>query len=413
MSRISTSLVSQRAVEAMLRQQAKVSDTQSQISTGRRVLSPSDDPASASRVLGLNAALKTVQQYQDNAARAQSRLETEEGVLLSATNLLQRVNELTIQGNNATLTQKDSKAIGSEVKQLLDQLLSLANTRDSNGEYIFAGYQTGDRPFSNPAVGSYEYDGDLGQRQLQISPDRLVADGDNGFELFVDVATARVAEVTGVAATPAGAAAAISAGEITIEGGNGSGPVSLGAIPAAADPSERAAQLRDAINAVSSRTGVRAAVTDTGAGVALTAVGGSGITIASTTWPGPGPDPKTGLAPQSTPAASGKRNVFETLHQLATALENNAPVDRFIEDVQLALDNVIDTRTSVGARLNSIDSQLEVNADLELSIKSHRSNEEDLDYAEAIARFERQMTALQAAQQTYVKIKGLSLFNFM
>ncbi|MCP5407724.1 MAG: flagellar hook-associated protein FlgL [Chromatiaceae bacterium] len=407
MARISTMNITQRAIDAMLRQQAKVSDTQLQISTGRRVLTPSDDPASATRVLGLNRALETVQQYQSNIDRAKSRLETEEGVLEGATNLLQRVSELAVQGNNDTLSKSDTTAVAAEIHQLLDQLYSMANTQDSNGEYIFAGYQSGTKPFTNPAIGSYLYNGDLGQRQLQISPDRKVADGDNGFGLFVNVETSAFAKVTAVAVDVTDLTA-IADGDITIDGGNGNGPVSIGALTAAATEAERLQQLADAVNGVKESTGVRATINASGA-LELSVVGGSGITVAL----GAGAAAKSGLTAGSEPTTTIPRNVFETLHQLATELENDRPVDRYIGDVHLALESVINTRTAVGGRLNSIDEQQEVNADLELSLESHKSQEEDLDFAEAIARFERQMTALQAAQQSYVKIKGLSLFDYM
>ncbi len=113
------------------------------------------------------------------------------------------------------------------------------------------------------------------------------------------------------------------------------------------------------------------------------------------------------------PAVGFKRSIFETLDQLATELEANRPLDRFIGDIQYALENVLDVRTGVGSRLNALEEQHEVNADFDLVLQSHLSTEQDLDYAEAISRFERQMLALQAAQQSYVKIKSLSLFNFM
>jgi len=411
MSRISTLTISQRAIDAMLNQQAKVSNTQLQISTGRRVLNPADDPASASRILGLNQALETVQQYQSNIDRAQSRLETEEGILKSATNLLQRAGELAVQGNNDTLSRTDSRAIAVEVRQLLEQLYSMANTKESNGEYIFAGYQSGTAPFTNPAAGSYVYNGDLGERQIQISPDRRVADGDNGFGIFMNVETAPFATFTGGDATDL---TVIAAGDIKVDGGNGNGPLSIGVIPAAATVAERAQQLTDAVNSVSDRSGVRAKLNADGK-LELNLVGGSGISMVLAADAGP----KSGLTSTATATTvtaattSVPRNIFETLDQLATELENNQPVDRYIDDVHLALDGVISTRTSVGGRLNSIDEQQQVNADLELSLQNHKSAEEDLDFAEAIARFERQMTALQAAQQSYVKIKGLSLFNFL
>jgi len=300
MFRVSTLMMNERSLASMLDQQSKVFETQLQISTGKRILSPSDDPAGASRVLRLTGAIETVRQYQSNADRAEARLESEESTLGGASNLLQRVNELVIQGSNGILAQSDKAAIAVEVRQLLDELFGLANTRDSGGEYIFAGYQTGNVPFSRGAAG-FTYNGDVGQRKLQISADRQVADGDNGYDLFMNVST------------------------------------------------------------------------------------GSGA----------------------------KRSMFDTLDQLATTLEGGGAVDPYITDVQLALESVITTRTSVGARLNTIDEQKQVNDGIELVMETHRSKEEDLDYAEAIARFERQQIALQAAQQTFVKVQGLSLFNFL
>jgi flagellar hook-associated protein 3 FlgL len=399
-------MISERAVAAMLDQQNKVSTTQLQLSSGRRVQSPADDPASAARILDLSGAIERNQQYQNNGDRAQARLEREEAVLIGVGNLLQRANELTVQGNNDVLGESDTQAIAAEMRQLLNELFSLANTRDSNGEYLFSGYQSNTRPFEKiPGVG-FNYLGDLGQRMLQISPDRQIADGNQGYEVFMDIATYPVANV---ASSPATAFTAIAAGDITIDGGNGNGPVSLGAIPPAADAVERAAQLRDAINSIYSQTGV-SVENDTNTTLNLTAVGGDGLTI---NMAGSASTVTTGLTSGTYLVSSSIRNIFETLDQVSTQLENNGRLDRYIGDIQLALENILEVRSNVGGRLNAIEEQHEVNEDIELVLQAHISEEQDLDYAEAITRFERQMTALQAAQQSYVKIQSLSLFNFI
>lgn len=407
MIRISTQMITERSLSSMLRQQSDLSETQLQLSTGRRVLTPADDPASATRVLGLNGAVDTLSQYQSNIDRLTSRLETEEGALDGMTNLLQRVRELTVEGSNDVLTTSDKTAIAAEIRQLGDQLFSMANSRDSGGEYVFAGYQSGTQPFSRN-LGVYSYNGDSGQRELQIASDRTVADGDNGFDTFMNIATGPIATVSVAAPT---AVTAITAGDITIDGGNGNGPISIGALPLAADPAERATQLRDAINAASGQTGVTAesntAPPDT---LTLTAVGGAGVVV---NIAGTASTANTGLTAGTTAPVTSKRSVFETLDQLATDLEAGNSVGRYITDVQLAMDNIIDVRTTVGARLNAIEEQQTVNEDLKLNLETHRSEEQDLDYTSAISRFESQMTALQAAQQAFVKVKGLSLFNYL
>ncbi len=305
MDRISSYMISQRALHAILGQQSSLAETQLQLATGKRAINPSDDPASAARVLDLNRAIATVQQYQSNANTAKGRLELEDSVLSGATDLLHRAGELAVQGNNDTLSPSDKKAIATEVRQLLDQMVSMANAKNSSGEYVFSGYQADTRPFSLEASGRYGYNGDMGQRRIQIAPDRQLADGDNGYDVFVDIETG----------TPG--------------------------------------------------------------------------------------------------AVDGKRSVFETLQQLATELESDNSVGRYISDLQMALDNVLETRGKVGARLNAIDRQLDVNADLELTLETRRSEEQDLDYLEAIARFERQKLALEAAQKSFAHIKDFSLFNYL
>jgi len=284
----------------MMRQQTKVSDTQEQLSTGRRILAPSDDPAAAARVLNYNQAIANVEQYQDNVGRARSRLEQEESLLSGVGDALIRAKELAVQGNSDSLNVDNKKALAAEVNELLDHIYGIANTRDASGDYIFAGYQSGSQPFTRPNNSTFTYQGDMGRRQLQISSDRMIADGDNGYDVFVDIET-----------------------------------------------------------------------------------------------------------------SSGKRNMFETLYQLATALENDQPVGSFIDDIGMALDSVLETRTTIGARINALDDQERVNDGVKLILQTHLSDEADLDYNEAITRLNQQSLVLQAAQQTYTEVKGLSLFNYL
>lgn len=397
MFRVSTKTMADHSVNAMLQQQALLSKTQLQLSTGKRILTPSDDPTGSVRVVDLKSAIGRVDQYQTNAQRASSRLEQEEGILFGVTNLLQRSHELAVQGNNtAVLTVSDTTAIAAEVRQLVYELESLANTRDASGDYIFSGYKSGAKPFTRTAIDTYTYSGDQGQRQLQISADRTIADGDNGFDLFVDVDTGPYASVTGIAAT---GFAAISDGDLTING------ISVGDIPAAADATERAGQIRDAINAISGITHVSADLATTTTVTLSSSAGDIDVVAAST--------PDTGLTTGTMPATTGKRNIMETLLQMVSALEANDSVDRYLNDIKLAMDKVSYIHSLVGARMNAIDEQVEVNTDIKLALETHLSSVEDLDYTEAISRFNRQTVALQAAQQAYVKVQGLSLFNFL
>jgi flagellar hook-associated protein 3 FlgL len=204
------------------------------------------------------------------------------------------------------------------------------------------------------------------------------------------------ATVTGVAAT---SFAAIADGDLTING------ISVGGIPAAADATERASQIVDAINAISDSTNVSAELA-TGSTVTLSSSDGDIAVVAASTA-------ATGLTTATTAATTGTRNVFETLLQLASTLESNGQVDRYLNDLTEAMDNISEVHSLVGARLNAVDEQNEVNADIKLVLEEHLSDVEDLDYTEAISRFNQQTVALQAAQQAYVKVQELSLFNYI
>ena len=185
--RISTQMMHRVAVNAILDRQSTLSHTQQQLATGKRIMTPAEDPAASSQALINSQRLSITDQYSINASRAFSRLQTEEGVLDAAVNSLQRVRELAVQGLNDSHGVDGRIAISIEVEERLAEMLDLANTKDGNGEYIFAGFQGATIPFVDAGGGVYNYQGDQGQRKLQISPTRQVATSDPGSNVFVDL----------------------------------------------------------------------------------------------------------------------------------------------------------------------------------------------------------------------------------
>jgi flagellar hook-associated protein 3 FlgL len=170
----------------MLDQQSRLQRTQMQLSTGKKILTPSDDPAAAARIIDLNQGIKQTEQYQSNINAARQRLTLEDGVLQNATSVLHKIKELGVQGLNATYSQSDRIAIAVEMEELNQHLVSLANTRNANGEYLFAGFKSATQPFGKDIsnVGAYAYAGDANSRAIQIASDRQVADGDPGINVF-------------------------------------------------------------------------------------------------------------------------------------------------------------------------------------------------------------------------------------
>ena len=304
--RISTSLLFRQGVNAIQKQQTGVAKTQLQVATGKRILTPADDPVGAKRVLDLNELLTLNGQYQRHAEAATRRLALEDTALEGIGNVLQRVRELTIQGHNGAYTDSDRQAIAAEVAERLDELLGLANSQDGNNEYLFAGDKVQTQPFARAAGGGFVYSGDNGQRQLPIGPGYQVAVGDPGSTVF------------------------------NIPNGNVFQSV------------------QNLIDAFHSSTGDEAG---------------------------------------------------------RARLSNE--VNRALSDLDQALENVRRVRAGVGARLNAIDNEKQANEDFSLHLKERLSQVQDLDYAEAISRLNQQLAGLQAAQQSFVRLQNLSLFNFL
>jgi len=109
----------------------------------------------------------------------------------------------------------------------------------------------------------------------------------------------------------------------------------------------------------------------------------------------------------------GISNMFAAVYDFVTDLEANAPPTTTITRLDSALDTVLNTRAAIGSRMNTIDNQRNANDSFNLVLKENRSTLEDLDYAEAVSRFEQQLLVLQASQQSFIKIEGLSLFNYL
>lgn len=186
--RISTSQIYNIATLGMGQAQAAVTKTQEQMATGKRVLSPADDPVAATTILKLNQELARTEQYKKNIDVADNSLSLEDSTLQTVVDLMQRMRELAVKaGNTAVLTSADYKSLAAEVDTRINELMNLQNTRNASGQYIFGGFQGDAAPFINKGGGNYEYVGDEGQLFLQASASVSVAVSDSGKKVFVDI----------------------------------------------------------------------------------------------------------------------------------------------------------------------------------------------------------------------------------
>ena len=195
--KISTQLLFDRAAEQMSMVQNKLAQSQAQLAQGKQVLKPSDAPDQAAVVQRLKAVLNRQDSYQSSLSTLKSRLESEDTTLKSASDLLIRAKEIAVQAANDTLSPVNRKALGVELKAVRDQLLSLANTRDSNGNYLFAGSRLKDPAFAGAAGQSPEYKGDQTRMTVMVGEQRSIPINRTGSEAFVSLNRPGSTQATG------------------------------------------------------------------------------------------------------------------------------------------------------------------------------------------------------------------------
>ncbi|MGD0961683.1 MAG: flagellar hook-associated protein FlgL [Methylomonas sp.] len=316
--RISTSWSYQASVNTMQNLQGGISQSESQLSSGQKYLTPSANPVAVATLLNFTQNIGDTQQYQTNITAAQNKLQLEDSSLSSAINVLQSIQSLATQSLNGINNAQNRQEIATQVDQLNHQLLNIANTQSADGNYIFAGANTSTVPYTStpnpnaPAADpmstdplGFTYNGNGGQQSIVIGPEsRQVTNGDPGDSVF----------------------GALSAG-----------PLTQGSIG----------------------------------------------------------------------------NVFQAVSQLANDLNANTPNTNSLTDISAALTRMETVQASVGARMQALTSQQNINAQTILEDQTTSSSIGDLDYASAISQLDLQQTALQAAEQSFTKVQGLSLFQYI
>ena len=170
--------------------QSKLTQTQAQLAQGKQVINASDAPNQAANIQRLKSILNRQDSYQSSLNTVKSRLESEDATLQSVSNLLVRAKEVSVQGANDTLSASDRKVLGTEMQALRDQLMSLANTKDSNGNYLFSGSRVKQAPFVESANGSPIYMGDQTRMNVRVGEERSIPINRTGTDAFVPVTRA-------------------------------------------------------------------------------------------------------------------------------------------------------------------------------------------------------------------------------
>jgi len=195
--RVSTSLIFTSGKQGIQERQFDLYKAQNQMSTGRRVLTPADDPIAASEALKVEQSKGVTTQMLENQNNALSSLTFLEGTLGSVNNELDAIFARASDAGNTNYSASDRGMLAAELKKRMQNLIGLANTQDGTGLYVFAGFKSTTQPFQNNpgatqpyALGGgtlVSYNGDAGQQSLLVSQSAEMAISENGLDVFMRI----------------------------------------------------------------------------------------------------------------------------------------------------------------------------------------------------------------------------------
>ncbi|MEN3293513.1 MAG: flagellar hook-associated protein 3 FlgL [Burkholderiales bacterium] len=422
--RISTNTIFELGSSRISELQANVVKTQQQLSTQRRVLTPADDPVASATALGISQSISINEQYTANRDTARSALSEEESVLQSVTSLLQDVKALVVNAGNGAIEDAQRKYLSAELRGRYDELLGLANSRDGNGNYMFGGFQTANQPFSQTPAGA-NYGGDQGQRLLQVGASRQIPLNDTGNTVFENNKTGNGVFVTAPRTVPAntgsgivGSGAVADSAALTGDQYSIDFTVVPGTVPFA--PSVTTYVVKNVTTGLYLDPATNT-FGPTPPATGATYVDGQAIKFDGLQFDIKGA-PANGDAFTVDP--SRDKSIFQTLANLLKTLNSSGVgatgqanltngLNAANNNIDHALDNILNVRAGVGTRLKELDVLDSGGSDLNIQYTETLHKLQDIDLAEAISTFTNQNMVLEAAQKSFMKVSGMSLFNFI
>ncbi|WP_374244518.1 flagellar hook-associated protein FlgL [Zoogloea sp.] len=395
--RVTTGMIYDSGVGQMQRQNAQLLDTQKQVATGRRILRPSDDPVASARALEISQSKSVNNLYAANQGYASDALKLVDSKLDAANEIVTYVRTRAVESGNGVYTASEQASIGADLAEQFSALLGIANSQDSTGEYVFGGYSSNIQPFTGGLAGGVGYQGDQGERTLQISASRNLPITSSGDEIF-NAIRAPAGSAFALAGAGNTGAAQVSGSSLSAAYNGHSYAVSVGAGPTY--------QVFDSTADPAHASPIAPTVTTSGTSTTL-AFGGVSLTLSGA--------PASG----DSFSVSTVSSTFDVLGNFVNALKSgNAAAIRFngtqtIAGMDASQENVSRVRSGVGSRMVEVETQQNINGNLDLQFNEALSRLEDVDYAEAVSNLTQQRTFLQAAQQSFLKVSNLSLFNYL
>ena len=410
--RVSTAQFYLQSSQLMSSKSSDVNEQMAYLSSGKRVLTAKDDAVSFGTLSGYKDDLASIEKYKRNINQAESHNSLQEVVFTNAEDILNNIKEVMLQANNGAMSTGDLQTLAKQTRNSFDQLLDIANSQNENGDYIFSGYQTELRPFSQQTDGSVLYSGDTGVNEIQVAKNIKIATNQTGDAAFLNVSNSIGDFSTTYPTAPANTSGvAVESANVT---DRNTYNVSTGPFTFTTDPTTNNLTVTDSTlpTPVVVFPVLPALPAPYVAGQVIS-FEGVDVTLSGNTLPGE----------SFVINAQEDVSIFEAINDAITWMEKGSVITDTAQhqvDYNVILDQLSDStahitgrRVDAGIRLQLLDSQENRHLDSALNLSSAKSSIEDLDFAKAISEFEQSKIALQASQQAFSKVQGLSLFNYI
>ena len=407
--RVSSRTVFETNVNQLNQQQGKLLHTQQQLGSGRRMLTPADDPFASARALEVSQSDAANTQFTTNRNAAKYSTGLAETILQSVTSLLQDVRTSAVGDGSGVLTTPDRLALAEDLRGRLDELVGLSNTTDGIGNYLFSGYQGRTLPFVKEH-GGIQYVSDDGQRFVQVDSSRQLATSDSGADIFMRIKNGN--------------------GKFSIDASKanvGSGVHSQGVVTNPAWLTGHDYKLAFEVNMVDGMPCTTYDVIDLTTSQYLSkgnnfesgkVINFDGVQMDIRGEPGD--------CDEFFVTPSENESLFKTMADLIYTLKSGNPmggstaaaqytngVNRALNNLDRGLQNISTVRTSLGSRLRELDSLQVTGDDLSLQYKNKLSELQDVDFNKAVSELNLQQSSLTAAQKSFKQVSDLSLFNYL
>ena len=425
---VSTKLFNQQQIRQFSKLTADIQEKQEKISSGRAILNASDDPVAAVNLSAANEQKILLERFEENVYLAQNRLEAGDKVLQESISVMTRITELATQARNPTYDAFSRRAILTEITELREVLVDLANTQDARGQSLFAGFSNEKIAFVEGPDGKIHYNGDRGTHTVQISESMNVPTSLDGITVFGRVETANGRRdifeiVDSVAASinplrdldERASASAKASVSFTIPRQNQKWELdlagSLGQVRISAVLSEgNEKKFADAVNAQSDLTGVIASFDQLTGRTILTDIEAGEIEIENLEIEGQELSNYAGQyhlifnSVDENQQEVGEPRVLSDLDQL---------LGRGISNLKSAMDHLSIQQAVFGAQMSKAEVQRGALATRKLAVTQDISKLGDADLAKLVTDLQAQLTNRDAAQQAFAKMGQQSLFDYL